>query len=204
MKIVETPVYPKGTKKQNVDAKEIAKWMKEISKIKSFGLVELPKYKSHALARYIDIHTLKDGYLVAVYAVQPGGLYRDWVPVNTKSFKNTGRCTTLSCISEASLMKSIMRYKDGKRVESDGAQAIQEFLNRYNKMVERGVSGRDYLRKVFENEFGIKLREGYTLDDIQVAALEIVSQRPSNYNDDEEEIMPNYWNPYRGKKYKTN
>jgi hypothetical protein len=203
MKIVETPVWPKGTKKQNVDAKEIAKWMKELSKIKSFGLVELPKYKSGALARYIDVDTLKDGYLVAVYAVQPNGLFRDWIPVHTKSFRNNGRCTTLSCISEASLIKSIMRYKDGKRVESDGAQAIQEFLKRYNEMVEAGVSGRDFLRKVFDLEFGVQLKEGYTLKDVQMAAMEIVTQRPSNYNDDEEP-MPSYWNPYKGKTYMTN
>jgi hypothetical protein len=187
--------------KVNKNAQEIAKWMKELSKIKSFGLVELPKYKSKAIARYIDVHTLKDGFLVAVYAVQSTGLYRDWIPVDTKTFRNTGRCTTLSCISEASLIKSIMRYKDGIRVESDGAQAIQEFLKRYNNMVENGISEKDFIKKVFDVEFNITLPEKYTMKDIHKACLEVVSG--SNDYDDDEEPMPNYWNPYKGKIYST-
>ena len=187
-----------------MDAKNIAKTLKELSKIEAFGLVELPKHKSNAIARYIDVDTLKDGYLVAVYAVQPGGLYRDWIPVDSKSFKNTGRCTTFTGKTELSLVKFIMNYKDGKRVEDEGATAINYFIVRYNKMVETGLSGKDFLKKVFDMEFGVKLKEGYTLKDVQMAAMEIVTQRPSNYNDDEEEIMPNYWNPYKGKVYKTN
>ena len=197
MKIEETKRYvwtDTGCKevkpsRRNIDGQEIAKWMKELAMDTTIGLLELPRFKSKAIARYMDTKTLKDGNLVAIYAVQEGGLYRDWVYVNTKYFGNTGRCTTLAALSKENIVESMMRYKKGKEVSRAGAAAIRKFYDMYINMVEFGTSGRDFIKRVLEKELDIKLPENYSFEDLNTICKEIVEnggeyEYPSEDQDD--------------------
>ena len=157
-----------GTVKNNIDGEEILKWMRNIAKIKSFGLVEIPLYRTDALARFVDIETLKDGYLILVYKVTKGSIYRNWIAIHSERFGNNGHCSTLSAISEATLMKSVMRYKIGNTVDTaDGEKAIQEWVERFKDAAENGLAPNRNIMKLYMKEtYGISLKEDYTLEDI--------------------------------------
>lgn len=182
--------------KRNADGKEIAEWLKPIAG--ELNLVELPKFKSQAIVRYMDTETLKDGHLVAIYAVHQGGLYRDWIPVNTRYFGNTGRCTTLGCMSEKKMIESILRYKKGKKVDFAGMKAITNFYQRYLNMVRTGDSGRNFITRVLEEELDITLEDNWTIDDLNKICKTIVENgNYPNYNEDymgypDDTEKPNY------------
>lgn len=169
-------IWGRGAKR-NIDGQEIAKWFKEYSKIPAFGLVELPKFKSNAIARYVDTLTLKDGYLVCVYNIQPYGLIRNWIPVNSLQFQNTGRATRPSCISEVSLMKSIFKYRSGKNVEIEGKKAMKKFISNYYDMVNNGGSKKDFISLVFAQGFGVDLPENSSIEVINRICKDIYAQK---------------------------
>ena len=190
MKIVEITAghrHVKGTqqwipftKKTNQDGEEILGWMRSMAKIKSFGIVEVPKYHTHCLGRFIDTSTLKDGHYVLFYKVETHGIKRNWVSLHAPKFGNDGHCTELSAISESSLQKSVMRYKDGKTIANDyGQEAMTKFVARFVEAAnnkERNKVPGDLLRGMLENEFGIRLEKEYTLQDVQEALYEEMTQ----------------------------
>jgi hypothetical protein len=181
MKIVKTEIYSRGYNtrpgttnysRHNVDTDEIAKWMRSIAKIESFNIVEMPIFKKEATAHFMDIGSLKDGDEVAFYEVQPhAGLLRKWVPLTSKRFQNTSHVSRISCLSESSLQKSIMKYKVRKRVGKDGEKALIKFYKRYVKMCGDGFSfvgsKEGKLELFLYEQYGINLPEDYTLEDVK-------------------------------------
>ena len=155
--------------KFNIDGPELLEWMRTISKIKGFGIKELPVCikleSSTAIGRFMDMDTLKVGRKVCIYVVREWGLYRQWINVDSKMFTNDGSATQLTAVSLDKLMASIMKYKDGKRIDQvEGVTAIEDFFNRYVKAAEKGTTGtNDALAGYMYNEFGIELPEDYTL-----------------------------------------
>jgi hypothetical protein len=178
------PIYKHGVKKINGDGKEILEWMRSMAKIKSFGIVEVPKYHTDCLGRFIDASTLKNGHYVLFYKVLNGGILRNWVSLHAPKFGNDGHCTQLSAISEASLQKSIMRYKDGKTIaDASGHKVMFDFVERFRKAaanVRPGIPSGDLLRGMLENEFDIQLEKEYTLADVQKALSEGMTQNDIN------------------------
>jgi len=200
MKIKETKVWNNysavvGSKKQNTDGQEIAGWLREVAPM--LNLVELPKFRSQAIVRYMDGETLKDGNLVAIYSVSKTGLYRTWIPVNTRYFGNTGCCSTIAALSKDSLIKTILRYKDGKRVyESNadfewGAEILDKFYKKYLNMVNTGQSGRDFATRVIEYALDVTLPENWTMDDLNKVCKTVVENAPAD-------TYPNYMEDYKG------
>lgn len=160
--------------KYNIDGEEILKWMRGLTKIKELGIKEMPKCikseSSTAIGRFMDTNALKFGYMVAVYVVRETGLYRQWVYIDSPKFTNDGCASTLTAISEASIMKSILKYKDGKRVGRDGEKALEGFYERYIQAWVNGYGVKtDKLANWFRNEFGVKFEKGYTLEDVKEA-----------------------------------
>ena len=130
--------------KYNIDGQELLAWMKTISKIKGFGIDELPvcikPESSTAIGRFMDMDTLKAGCKVCVYVVREFGLYRQWINVDSKMFTNDGSATQLPALTLDKLMAAVMKYKDGKRIaEVEGTYAIEEFFSRYVKAAEKGT-----------------------------------------------------------------
>ena len=193
MKIVELPytiwtgkrdshgnwIYLKRIKRMNQDGKEILGWMKQMAKIKSFGILEVPKYHTDCLGRFIDTSTLKNGHYVLFYKVETHGIKRNWISLHAPKFGNNSHCTELSGLSEASLQKSVMRYKVGQTIaDMSGEVAMAKFVERFTEAANNSgntVSG-DLLRGMLENEFGILLEKEYTLEDVQNALNEGLTQ----------------------------
>lgn len=186
MKIVEITAghrHVKGTqqwipftKKTNQDGEEILGWMRSMAKIKSFGILEVPKYHTQCLGRFIDISTLKDGHYVLFYKVETHGIKRNWVSLHAPKFGNNSHCTELTALSEAHLQKSVMRYKVGQTIADDaGQEAMTKFVHRFREAAtakERNKVPGDLLRGMLENEFNIRLEKEYTLKDVQEALYE--------------------------------
>ena len=168
------------TIKRNQDGEEILGWMREMCKIKSFGIVEVPKYHTHCLGRFIDTSTLKGGHYVLFYKVEEYGIKRTWISLQAPKFGNDGTCTELSAISEASLQKSVMRYKDGKTIADDyGQEAMTKFVDRFVEAATKNDRNKvpgDLLKGMLINEFNIRLKDEYTLEDVQKALYEGMNQ----------------------------
>ena len=166
---------PTSPVRRNQDGKEILGWMRSMAKIKSFGIVEVPKYHTHCLGRFIDTSTLKDGHYVLFYKVEEHGIKRTWISLHAPKFGNDGTCTQLGALNEAHLQKSVMRYKDGKTIADDyGTQAMTKFVDRFTEAatnMKTSLPG-DLLRGMLENEFNIYLEKEYTLQDVQEALNE--------------------------------
>ena len=194
MKIVELPytiwtgkkdssgnwIYLKRIKRMNQDGKEILGWMKQMAKIKSFGILEVPKYHTDCLGRFIDTSTLKNGHYVLFYKVETHGIKRNWISLHAPKFGNNSHCTELSALNEAHLQKSVMRYKVGQTIaDMSGGVAMAKFVERFtdaaNNKSKNKVPG-DLLRGMLENEFNIRLEKEYTLEDVQKALNEGMTQ----------------------------
>jgi hypothetical protein len=171
--------YVKAYKKFNQDGQEILGWMRSMAKIKSFGIVEVPKYKTDCLARFIDTSTLKNGHYVLFYKVETHGIKRNWVSLHAPKFGNNSHCTELTALSEASLQKSVMRYKVGQTIADDyGVEAMSKFVERFREAATSSIPGipGDLLRGMLENEFNIRLEKEYNLEDVQKALNEGMTQ----------------------------
>lgn len=140
---------------RNVDGPEILKWMREFAAIKAFGLKELPKWKGSMLGRFVELDSLKAGRYVITYVVMPDGLKRNFIPIDSETFSNDGTCSIMGALSKESLMKNILKYKDGKRVDFDGQEAIQDWISRWFKYkAQNGIKGNS-IKLVLNNFSGI-------------------------------------------------
>ena len=162
--------------KRNQDGQEILGWMRSMAKIKAFGIVEVPKYKTDCLGRFIDTTTLKNGHYVLFYKVETHGIKRNWVSLHAPKFGNNSHCTELGALSESHLQKSVMRYKDGQTIADEyGEEAMSKFVERFkeaaNNATRNPVPG-DLLRGMLENEFNIRIPKKYTIEDVQKALYE--------------------------------
>ena len=181
----------------NTDGPEILKWMRSLSKIQSVGIKELPAAikpeSSYALGRFMDMETLKNGWGVLVYVVRDCGLYRQWVYIDSPKFTNDGHASTLSAMSEGAILKSIMKYKDGKRVGQDGLDALKQFSIDYFEAAKNGTSGSyDTLKGYLQNDLNIQLPNKWTLNDLRDAFEGAVA----NGRIDERDLYNNTGNGY--------
>jgi hypothetical protein len=69
-----------------------------------------------------------------------------------------------------------MRYKDGQTIADDyGTEAMAKFVHRFKEAAKSGTRNNvpgDLLRGMLENEFNIRIEKGYTLEDVQKALYE--------------------------------
>lgn len=177
--------------RRNIDGEEILGWMRDMVKTSGFGLIEVPIHKGIAIGRFFDTDTLKDGNMVLSYTVQKHGLYRNWIEVNTHTFQNNGRCTVLSCISKKSLENSVLRYKVGKKTGMEGYVAISKFYESYMNMVKTGMSSRDFVKRVMEEELGFELEKNWTIDDLNKLCKNLVDSHPTDYPSWDDDSQPN-------------
>jgi hypothetical protein len=107
------------------------------------GLYELPKFKGSYLGRFVDTSTLTSNGFVILYTVREQGLLRIFIdPTNNPKFTNSGSATEISALSEISLMKNIISYRD-KHIIGGGLsskQHIKNFIEQFKKLVKNGGS----------------------------------------------------------------
>jgi hypothetical protein len=125
-------------RKYNADGPEILKWMRSLAKIKSTGLVELPKFKGAYLGRFIDTNITVSGYAV-IYTVGPYGLMRVFVEIeNNEKFSNNGSASRIAALSRENLLLNILRYKE--KCDVVDPKVMNDFINRFKQLVKNGGS----------------------------------------------------------------
>jgi len=196
MKIVESEryVYREGRgfvlgtpTRHNADGPEILKWMRSIAKIESVGIKEIPRAIktgwSSALGRFMDMETLKNGYGVMIYVVREHGLYRQWVYIDSPKFTNDGKCSRLSAMSEGAILKSIMKYKVGKRLFPGDCSVLTDYYDRYVIAAKNGTSSTDLLKAFLEYELDIQLPNKWSINDLRDAFEGALANGKVNTND---------------------